>query len=264
MSWLDSTWQVEGDMDYIHLASVNYADTRTSQFDASSKEKNALLPTIFMVSPDYNNFRFGFSITEPYGLSKAWDAPYPSLYAEQFSLTVIDINPTISYKINNIFSIAGGVRLLDGSASVVSDGTGIGIPISRFMTGEATGWGYNLAASARPNEKSNISVTYRSEVDLDLDLEGNVNLGSSPLTTVGKVTVVTPAVLAVSGDYTFFDKLTVDLTLDRTFWSEYKNLDLYMPVLSVGIRPILATQLQKIGKIRMPTGWALPIRQPTQ
>ena len=33
------------------------------------------------------------------------------------------------------------------------------------------------------------------------------------------------AVLAVSGAYTFWDKLTVDLTYDRTFWSEYKNLD---------------------------------------
>ena len=31
--------------------------------------------------------------------------------------------------------------------------------------------------------------------------------------------------LAISGSHTFFDKLTVELTWDRTFWSTYNNLD---------------------------------------
>ena len=51
------------------------------------------------------------------------------------------------------------------------------------------------------------------------------NVGNTTVNTKGKVNVDAPAVLAVSGAYTFFDKLTVELTWDRTFWSEYKNLD---------------------------------------
>ena len=240
MSWLDNAWQVEGDLDYIHLSSINYADSRTSYFNGSSKEENFLAPTIFMVSPDFNNFRFGFSITEPYGLAKRWNDLYPSATAGKFELQVFDFNPTVSYKINKIFSVAGGIRLLYSTAEVASNASGLlsfesimggGGPVSgpsRFMSGDATGWGYNLAVSARPNDKSNISVTYRSEVDLDLS--GNVTIagyggyGIPTINTTGKVTVVAPAVLAVSGAYTF-DKLTVELTWDRTFWSEYKNLD---------------------------------------
>ena len=83
-----------------------------SALNGSSKEENFLAPTIFMVSPDYNNFRFGFSITEPYGLAKRWDDTFPKTFAKKFDLKVFDINPTVSYKINNMFSVAGGVRLL--------------------------------------------------------------------------------------------------------------------------------------------------------
>ena len=233
MSWLDNAWMVEGDLDYIHLSSINYTDSRTSAYNGSSEQENFVPPTVFLVSPMYDNFRFGFSITEPYGLAERWDDPYPATFSSKFALEVFDYNPTVSYKINDIFSVSGGVRLLYSDATVSSSGVvgaypGFGpITASRFVSGDATGWGYNLAASARPDKNSNISVTYRSEVDLDLS--GNATMQTNfPPTTVstnGSVTVVTPAVLAVSGAYTFWDKLTVDLTYDRTFWSEYKNLD---------------------------------------
>ena len=233
MSWLDSAWQVEGDLDYIHLSSINYSSNQrpTSFLSGSTKEENFIAPTLFMVSPDFNNFRFGFSITEPFGLAKRWDDPYQSASAQKFNLQTFDFNPTVSYKINNTFSVAGGVRMMYGTATVSSNASAIfpaiaSLPLSRFVQGDATGWGYNLAVSARPDDKSNVSITYRSEIDLDLS--GNATLGGIPndtINTTGKVTVVTPAVLAVSGAYTFFDKLTVELTWDRTFWSQYKNLD---------------------------------------
>jgi long-chain fatty acid transport protein len=228
MSWMESAWQAEVDLDYIHLSSIKYTDARSPLYNGSSKEENFLAPTMFLVSPDFNNFRFGFSITEPYGLAKRWDDAFPRTFAEKFDLKVFDINPTVSYKINKMFSVAGGVRLLYSTATVSSNGSvAKGVTASRFIDGDTTAWGWNLAASARPNDKSNISVTYRS--DVSLDLEGDATLatsaGSTTVNTNGKVKVDAPAVLAVSGAYTFLDKWTVELTWDRTFWSEYKDLD---------------------------------------
>jgi long-chain fatty acid transport protein len=228
MSWMESAWQVEVDMDYIHLASIKYTDARSPLYDGSSKEENFLAPTMFLVSPNYNNFRFGFSITEPYGLAKRWDEAFPKTFAEKFDLKVFDINPTISYKINNMFSVAGGVRLLYSTATVSSNGSvAKGVNASRYIDGDTTAWGYNLAISAKPNDKSNISITYRSDVSLDLEGDATLatNVGSTTVNTKGKVDVDAPAVLTVSGAYTFLDKWTVELTWDRTFWSEYKDLD---------------------------------------
>lgn len=224
MSGLADTWLVEGTATYLHLTSIDYEDNAIPMFDGSSEKENFLLPTFFVVSPDYNNFRFGFSLTEPYGLQKRWQDPYPRASAEKFSLKVFELNPTVSYKINDIFSIAGGVRLLYNEATVSSNAAAFGQQ-SLFLDGDTTEWGYNLAIDAKINENWNMALTYRSNVDLDF--EGDAKLypatGGMLALSGAKVTVPAPAVLALSTAYTR-DQWTFDFTIDQTFWSEYESL----------------------------------------
>jgi len=204
MSWMAAdTWLVEGDLTYIHLPSVTYTDDRSMAYNGESEKENFLLPTMFMVSPEYNNFRFGFSVTGPYGLSKRWEQPYPRTFSEEYSLKVFDINPTLSYKLCDYFSLAAGPRLLYSTATVSSNGvvSRQGYTATRSVDGDTTEFGWNAALSARPMKNMNISVTYRSEVDLGL--EGDALLGTNtqpfPVATGGSVTVPAPAVLSLSG-----------------------------------------------------------------
>lgn len=222
MSWMSAdTWQLEGNLTYIHLPSVTYTDNRSATLNGESEEENFLLPTLFMVSPEYNDFRFGFSVTAPYGLSKRWEQPYPRTFAEEYSLKVIDINPTISYKLCDYFSLAAGPRMLYSSAKV-SNNVNSGFA-TRFVEGDTIEPGWNAALSARPMENMTLAVTYRSHVDLDLEGDALLSRPGLNVATGGNVTVPAPAVLSISGAYTF-DKLTVDLTWDRTYWSEYENI----------------------------------------
>ena len=228
MAWMAADkWQVEGDLTYIHLPSISYDDNRTAAYDGESKKENFLLPTVFMVSPEVNNFRFGFSVTAPYGLAKRWEQPYPRTFAEEYSLKVFDINPTVAYKFCEYFSLAAGPRLLYSSAQVSSNGV-VRAPsytAARNMEGDTTELGWNAALSARPTKDLNLAVTYRSKVDLDLDGDAllSTNTQAASVNTGGSVSVPAPAVLALSGAYTF-DRLTVELTWERTFWSDYENI----------------------------------------
>lgn len=232
MSWIDNdTWMVEGNLSYIHLTAIEYEDNRSPIFNDESKDENFLLPTLFLVSPDYNGFHFGMSMTVPYGLAKRWPDGYGRTFAEKFDLKVFDINPTLSYEVCDYFSVAAGARVLYSEATVMSNGTVVppSITASRWVDGDALDYGWNAAISARPTEKSNISVAYRSEVDLDF--EGDVLLNTnaimypgSSVATDGEVTIPAPAVLAISGSYDF-GKFKVELTVDRTFWSAYEYLD---------------------------------------
>jgi long-chain fatty acid transport protein len=224
MSWGENAWQVEVDAQYIHLSAIKYTDDRSSFYDGKTKTENFLLPTLFVESPDYSNFRIGFSITEPYGLAKRWDGVYPSTFAKKFELKVFEFNPTVSYKINKYVSVAAGARLLYSKAKYNTSGDLIGV--AQKMDGDDTAYGYNVALSVRPDSNSNISVTYRSNVNLKLDGTADFSGAYGTSSADGKVKVPAPAVLAVSGAYTFFNNLTVELTWDRTYWSKYKNLDL--------------------------------------
>lgn len=231
MSWMDNEgWLVEGDLSYIHLTKVEYNDNRSSLYSDESEDENFLLPTLFVVSPDYNGVHFGFSITVPYGLAKRWKDGFGATFAEKFALKVFDINPVLSYKINDYVSFAAGARILYSEAKYMANGV-VSYPYSASvdLTGDSVDYGWNAAISVKPNEASNISLTYRSNVDLDLegDAKLNTNLtayGYYNVNTTGRLTVPAPAVLALSGAYDF-GKTLVEVTVDRTYWSEWEEMD---------------------------------------
>jgi long-chain fatty acid transport protein len=225
MAWMDDTWQFEIDATYIYLSPITYTDARNPLFNDESESENFLVPTGFLVSPDYGGARFGLAIVAPYGLSKQWVGGYGQAFAEEFSLTVIEVNPTVSYAFGDKVSVAGGVRLVYGDATVKSNADTIGRSLARSMTGDTTEWGWNLAMAVKPTDKMNISATYRSNVDLDFSSTADLLLNGNFFSPDAKVSVPAPAVFALSAAYDFMDNLNVEFTWDRTFWSEYKTLD---------------------------------------
>lgn len=225
MSWMEDTWQIEVDATYIYLSPIDYDDSRNPFFDSESESENFFVPTGFAVSPSYGGARFGLAIVAPYGLSKQWEDPYAKATAEEFSLKVIEVNPTVSYAIGDKVSIAAGPRMLYADATVSNDFSEIGVPLSRNVEGDTVEWGWNVALAVKPYDHLNISATYRSNVDLDFDETTDLNLMGTALRTPASVSVPAPAVVALSVAYDILDNLNVELTWDRTFWSEYDTLD---------------------------------------
>ena len=225
MSWMADTWQAEVDASYIHLTPIKYEDSRTSLYDGESEDEDFLIPQLFVVSPSLSGARLGLAVTAPGGLSKRWKDRYQKAVAEEFSLAVIEVNPTVSYSFGEMVSVAAGPRMVYADATVKSDASGLGIPLSREMEGDTVEWGWNAAVSVKPMEKLNISATYRSNVDLDFEDDAKLNLMGTRVTLDADVSIPLPAVFALSVAYDVLDNLNVELTWDRTFWSEYENLD---------------------------------------
>ncbi|MBU3936241.1 MAG: outer membrane protein transport protein, partial [Proteobacteria bacterium] len=174
MSWLENKWQTEASLTWIHLASIEYTDKVTSSFNSGSRTEDFALPNLHIVSPEFNNFRFGLSVVYPYGLSKRWDNTLPKASAEEFTLKTYEFNPTISYKLNEKISLGGGLRAIYAEGVVKSTAGA-----SRDLKGDTTEYGYNLAATYRPVENLSLAATYRSKIDLDI--EGDVNIGNADL-----------------------------------------------------------------------------------
>ncbi|MBN2782459.1 MAG: outer membrane protein transport protein [Campylobacterales bacterium] len=230
MVFNDDKLQAELSAMYIHLSSIEYTDAITVAKNSSSKKENKLIPTMFLSSKDYDGIRYGFSITAPGGLSKRWDSPYAKTFAQEFTLRIVEFNPTIAYKVSDNFSVAGGLRAIYSDGVVKSDGT---VPIApstyaqikREMEGDTIEFGYNLALSYKPDNKSNLALTYRSNIDLKE--EGDAKLyynGALSYNGGTSVSVPLPAVASLAYSYDF-EKTTLELEYDRTYWSKYKELD---------------------------------------
>lgn len=242
MSWGEDRWQLEADLTYINLPHINYEDNNDpANNNGSSTTENHFLPQLHVVSKDYNNFRFGFSLTYPFGLCKRWDDPFPVANAKEFSLEVIEANPTFSYKISDQVSVGAGIRVLKSEGKVKSSAI-----ISRDMDGESIDLGYNVALSYLPTSQWKIGVTYRSRVDLGIEGDAKLTdlMFGATYDDDADVTVVTPAVFSVGTSYTL-DKTTVELTWDRTYWSRYSHLDFDYDGALGGLLPGFDTRIDK-------------------
>ena len=238
MSWLENKWHSEFSFLYINLPSIEYTHNGDSTKNSGSRDENFLLPNIHLVSPGYNNFRFGLSVIYPFGLSKRWDnAVLPKMTAEEFTLKTYELNPTVSYKINNKVSVAAGARMLYSDGKVKSNAGAI----ARDLAGDATDYGYNLAVSYLPSQNASLAATYRSKVNLNIEGDARLYLaGNKAYDGYAEVMVPAPAVLTLAAAYTW-DKTTFEFAYDKTYWSAYDKLDFNYSVALTSINPALAS-----------------------
>lgn len=224
MSFLEDKNYIETTLTYIHLPSINYEDSLGSQYglDGKSKKENFLLPTVQYVSESfYDDFRFGLSLSAPGGLAKRWSDTYAKAYAKKFSLKIFELNPTLSYKINDYISAAVGARLVYIDGVVQSEGS-----LGRDLEGDSFDLGYNIALSVKPIEPLTLAATYRSNVDMTVKgaaTLSNVVTGES-YDGDAAITIPLPAVLSLAASYDF-GKTVVELEYEKTYWSKYHDLD---------------------------------------
>ena len=232
---------LEADLTLAHLTSINM--TQGTYAGQSTKVENIPIPSFHYVSDDMGNFRYGVSVTAPVGLSKRWRGG-PQAFAKEFTLKTVEINPTIGYKVNDRFSIGGGVRVIYSDGIVKSDN---GAGTSRDLTGDSFDFGYNLALHFKPTDQLSLAATYRSEIELTVKgkadlLVGGVLSYNGPAT----VDIPAPAALSLAAAYDVNDDTTVEFVYERTYWSAYKELDFdYDPSINATVNATFGTPSTK-------------------
>ena len=236
MVFMENKNHLEVDLTYISLDEIKYKGTVSgTASNESSESENFIIPTFHYVSPALgdNGARVGLSIVSPGGLSKQWKGTQGIKKAEEFTLKVVEINPTAAFKINDKLSFAVGFRILysSGIAKAIPSGI-VGATASQDMNGDSIDFGYNLALSYNPISNLETALTYRSKINMNLDGTADLQY-DAPLpgptvpkgTYAGGVTLPLPASLDLAVAYTFPSKTTLELVYERTYWSSYTNLD---------------------------------------
>jgi len=222
MAFMENGNFLEVDTMYVGLDATHFEGSGAmtgASIDAQSEA--FIIPSLHYVSSEIYGVRMGLSIVVPGGLTKRWETAPAIRTAEEFSLSVLEINPTVAIPIGDKFSVGLGVRMIHSEGIVKSS-----YVISRAMEGESWDYGYNLALSYKPTPELNLAVAYRSNVDLTQ--EGIAILTSGFNTTYyggATVSVPLPALLNVAVAYTFPTKTTVEFVYEKNYWSAYETLD---------------------------------------
>ena len=222
MVFMPDEHNVELDLIYIDLDATNFKGSGTQVGDnINAESEQFLIPSTNYVSPKIGDIRLGLSVVVPGGLTKRWSDSPAVDSAEEFTLEVIEVNPTLAYKVSDKFALAFGLRLLHSSGIVKSSSSA-----SRDLEGDSFDFGYNLALAYKPTKEIEVGITYRSNVDLTEEGNSKLYIGNTKVYDGGaSVMVPLPALLNVAFAYTFSTKTTVEFVYERNFWSAYDTLD---------------------------------------
>lgn len=222
MPFMEDKNEMNVNLMYIGLDPIHFEGSNTmSGVAIDSKSETFVVPSIHYVSPKLGNARVGLSIVTPGGLSKRWNNSPAKDKAEEFTLQVVEVNPTMAISLSPKAALAFGFRIVHSSGVVKSTAA-----VSRDMTGESIDYGYNLAFSYKPTKNLDLALTYRSQVNLTVT--GNAKLyNPAALAYDGgaSVTVPLPACFNAAIAYTLPSKTTLEFVYDRIGWSAYKTLD---------------------------------------
>ncbi|MDY0282607.1 MAG: outer membrane protein transport protein [Salinivirgaceae bacterium] len=176
----------------------------------------------------------GLGINTPFGNSLKWEENWSGRYLiEDIAMQSITILPTVSYKINDMFSIGAGMLIGFNSVELSK-----AIPLSNAlgdgrisMSGKTTSFGFNVGLYAKFNEKLSAGISYRSKSTVkldggDVDLTYPVSLASLfPASTTFKGELPFPSNINLGIALRPIDKLMIAVDVHYVGWSAYDSLN---------------------------------------
>ncbi len=197
-------------------------------------------PVSLYYSKKYNDqIAYGLGIYTPYGNTVKWKKDWAGSHLiNEITLKTIYVQPTISYSIDDKYSIGFGINYVNGSVEfnrnlttslVDANGDRSNVTIN---ADSISSWGYNVGFLAQPIDKLSVGISYRSKVTMKARGE-DAKFKSIPTSmqatyTNGKfdADLVLPAELTLGIAYDITPATTIAFDINRTYWSAYKSLDI--------------------------------------
>ncbi|NBI53992.1 outer membrane protein transport protein [Photobacterium alginatilyticum] len=247
--YVDPNIDVDGSVEYGPL---------NVQTKASDVAHSAVIPNFYLSHQVNDQWAVGLAIATNYGMETELNGNfYGTLFGNQAMIKSVEINPNLAYKINEQFSVGGGVRYVMGEGHF-----GASLPSSlpagaetllqsnpqlaqlasqlkgkdlKYMEGDDTAWGWQLGAAWQINQDHRIGVNYRSEVDFNLegDASGLSYTGISGIQQgtklPGSMELTLPATAEIASFHQLTDKFAMHASFNWTDWSSFEKLVAVIP-----------------------------------
>ena len=201
------------------------ADTGPSQ----SMHLPSVLPHIYAESDfGLDRWRFGFGVSTPFGLSEDWGGNRPlRFFSDEAQLAVLNLQPTIAYKVTDDVSVGLGVNFYFGQLFMTRAAL-LGPPPTPegdfHFRGSAWSYGVTPSVLWKINDQHSIGAFYRSPFTLDFGGDASVKVAGR--TAVGPsrshLSVDFPQMAGIG--YAFRPVRPLKIEADVT-WTDWNTLD---------------------------------------
>jgi long-chain fatty acid transport protein len=218
----------------------------------------AAVPALSVIHKLDNGLAFGAMVSAPFGLKTEYDNNWQGRYfAHTSDVEIIDLTLAAALDIvPDRFSVGAGIiysradvtlsKSVDFGSLLFSNPATRPLPFARpqaadgfaEIQGDDTGFGWTVGANFKPTDKLAIGVSYRSEIDYELEgtadwtVPGNVAavFSASPTTAplfrdgAALAKLTTPSVLNVDLRYDFTDSFSMMASYAETGWESLREV----------------------------------------
>lgn len=232
--------------------------------DASDVGNNAFVPNFYVTHQIDENWTVGLGLNSNYGLATETPTGHAaSIFGNHTSITSVEFNPNVAYRINDAVSIGAGLRVVHAKGEIGATmpnwidqvkpalGGMIGqlpkdkqaqamaaagmIPAGgaslKSLEGDDTGFGWQVGGAWQINAANRIGFAYHSKVDLDLEgqASGALYQDGQHASFAGYIPLELPAFAEVSSFHQITDKFAMHTSINWTDWSSFDEIRVFFP-----------------------------------
>ncbi len=235
----------------IDVEGVSTQRSGTTSTKSEDFAHDAFIPNLYVSHRVNEQVAIGFAVGTNYGMETDLGSDFSATnFGNEASVITKEINVNMAYKINQQFSVGGGVRyvIAEGSfgATIPNQSpTHIPTPIGniplppagttlKYMEGTDEAWGWQVGTAWQINDANRIGFSYKSEVKLDLagHAKGAAFNPKNPTQHfAGSMALDLPATAELASYHQLTDKVAIHASFNWTDWSSFEKLEANIPTL---------------------------------
>ena len=250
LSLISGSLEVEVDQASVDVENIGSQPTPGNRLSGNAAPSNPVAPAVYAAIPLSERVAVGFGVFSNFSTGTSYDSEFQaSILAKDSTVETVNFNPSISYRINEMFSLGFGVNAVLASATISSanpaltaitgpEGTPVAVPTGATagyseIAGDDWGYGWNAGALIEFGPTARIGLAYRSGVSFTLEGETQFkNMPSSALYAGfqnfdAEAPLDLPELASLSGYYEFVPAWAVSADISYTGWSAFDKLAVY-------------------------------------
>ncbi|NLR93066.1 OmpP1/FadL family transporter [Flammeovirga agarivorans] len=229
------------------FSNISYRPTDGATKHASTSPMGTPFQAYGVYRPSAESpWAFGLGVFTPFGSTVSYEDGWTGRYSlQEISLQAIYIQPTVSYRINDMISVGAGVDIVSGSVSFKKSVAASGGDVGFDMEGNTIKYTFNAGVFLQPSEKFTVGLNYRHGVDMSVErgdaffdvpnafigeqLFGDKFTAGERYKAAFDATLPLPNTYAVGLGFYPNEKLSIGFDVSYVTWSVYKELKVEFP-----------------------------------